>query len=37
MVVEDQVAGPVGVKKNLVEFLPVPMVEKDGDRYYLRL
>lgn len=28
-------AGPVGVKKNLVEYLPVPMVEKDGDRYFL--
>ena len=28
-------AGPVGVKEHLVEFLPTPMVEKDGDRYYL--
>ncbi len=28
-------SGPVGVKKDLVEFLPVPTVEKDGDRYYL--
>lgn len=28
-------SGPVGVKKELVEFLPVPMVEKDGDRYFL--
>jgi glycine dehydrogenase subunit 2 len=27
-------SGPVGVKNSLVEFLPVPMVEKDGDRYY---
>jgi glycine dehydrogenase subunit 2 len=26
-------AGPVGVKAALVPFLPVPMVEKDGDRY----
>lgn len=23
-------SGPVGVKKDLVEFLPVPMVEKKG-------
>ncbi len=28
-------SGPVGVKKALLEFLPVPTVEKDGDRYYL--
>jgi glycine dehydrogenase subunit 2 len=28
-------AGPVGVKENLVSFLPVPLVEKDGERYYL--
>lgn len=28
-------SGPVGVKKALIEFLPVPMVEKDGDRYFL--
>ena len=28
-------AGPVGVKNILVEFLPVPMVEKKDDRYYL--
>ncbi|WP_416197378.1 MAG: aminomethyl-transferring glycine dehydrogenase subunit GcvPB [Sporanaerobacter sp.] len=28
-------SGPVGVKSQLVEFLPVPIVEKDGDRYYL--
>lgn len=28
-------SGPVGVKKALVEYLPVPMVEKDGDRYFL--
>lgn len=28
-------AGPIGVKKHLVEFLPVPVVEKEGDRYYL--
>lgn len=27
-------AGPVGVKKELVEFLPTPMVEKDGERYF---
>ncbi|MBI3325260.1 MAG: aminomethyl-transferring glycine dehydrogenase subunit GcvPB [Nitrospinae bacterium] len=26
-------AGPVGVKAALVPFLPVPVVEKDGDRY----
>lgn len=28
-------AGPVGVKECLLEYLPVPTVEKDGDRYYL--
>ena len=28
-------SGPVGVKKHLVEFLPVPVVGKDGDRYFL--
>ena len=28
-------SGPVGVKEFLLEFLPVPTVEKDGDRYYL--
>lgn len=28
-------SGPIGVKKHLVEFLPVPLVEKDEDRYYL--
>lgn len=28
-------AGPIGVKKHLVEFLPVPVVEKEGDRYFL--
>lgn len=28
-------SGPVGCKKLLVPFLPVPMVEKDGDRYFL--
>nr|WP_300002838.1 aminomethyl-transferring glycine dehydrogenase subunit GcvPB [Tissierella sp.] len=27
--------GPVGVKKHLTEFLPVPIVAKDGDRYFL--
>jgi len=27
-------SGPVGVKKRLVEFLPVPMVEKGDDGYY---
>ncbi len=27
--------GPVGVKKHLTEFLPVPIVGKDGDRYFL--
>lgn len=28
-------SGPVGVKKELVEFLPVPIVDKDGDKYHL--
>jgi len=28
-------AGPVGVKEKLAPFLPVPHVEKDGERYYL--
>jgi glycine dehydrogenase subunit 2 len=28
-------SGPVGVKECLLEFLPVPTVEKDGNRYYL--
>lgn len=28
-------AGPIGVSKNLVPFLPVPVVEKDGDHYVL--
>ncbi|NLW22832.1 MAG: aminomethyl-transferring glycine dehydrogenase subunit GcvPB [Tissierellia bacterium] len=28
-------SGPVGVKKKLIDFLPTPTVEKDGDRYYL--
>lgn len=28
-------SGPVGVKKQLVEFLPVPLVEKVGDHYIL--
>ncbi len=27
-------SGPVGVKKELLEFLPVPTVEKKGDQYY---
>lgn len=27
-------AGPIGVVKKLVPFIPVPTVEKDGDRYY---
>lgn len=26
-------SGPVGVKKDLVEFLPVPVVEKKGEKY----
>lgn len=28
-------SGPVGVKGNLVDFLPVPVVEKNNDTYYL--
>lgn len=28
-------SGPIGVKEHLVEFLPVPLVEKDEDRYFL--
>ena len=28
-------AGPVGVKKFLREYLPKPLVEKDGDKYFL--
>ena len=28
-------SGPIGVKKHLEEFLPVPVVRKDGERYYL--
>ena len=28
-------AGPVGVKEKLSPFLPVPLVEKEGERYYL--
>lgn len=28
-------AGPVGVRENLAPFLPVPLVEKDGERYRL--
>lgn len=28
-------AGPIGVKEHLAEFLPVPTVEKEGDRYFL--
>lgn len=28
-------AGPVGVKKFLREYLPKPIVEKDGDKYFL--
>lgn len=29
-------AGPVGVKERLVKYLPVPTVEKKGDRYFLK-
>lgn len=29
-------AGPVGVKKRLIPYLPVPTVEKDGERFYLK-
>lgn len=28
-------SGTVGVKKHLVEFLPSPVVDKEGDRYFL--
>lgn len=28
-------SGPVGVKEHLVKFLPVPVVEKSGERYFL--
>ncbi len=28
-------AGPVGVKEELASYLPVPIVEKDDDKYYL--
>lgn len=28
-------SGPIGVKKHLADFLPVPVVGKDGDRYFL--
>ncbi|HIH72131.1 MAG TPA: glycine dehydrogenase subunit 2, partial [Thermococcaceae archaeon] len=28
-------AGPVGVKEHLVDYLPVPLVEFDGEKYYL--
>ncbi|MCC7201070.1 MAG: aminomethyl-transferring glycine dehydrogenase subunit GcvPB [Nitrospirae bacterium] len=28
-------AGPIGVSEKLTPFIPVPTVEKDGDRYYL--
>lgn len=28
-------SGPVGVRKDLVKFLPVPVIEKEGDRYIL--
>ena len=28
-------SGPVGVKKELVEFLPVPIIEKEDERYVL--
>src|SRR5660398_228739 len=27
--------GPIGVKKHLVDFLPVPTIEYDGEKYYL--
>ena len=27
-------AGPVGVKKELIDFLPVPVIERDNDEYY---
>ena len=28
-------SGPVGVKERLIPFLPVPLVSKEGDRFYL--
>ncbi len=28
-------AGPVGVKKHLAQFLPVPVIDFDGSKYYL--
>lgn len=28
-------SGPVGVKKDLIPFLPKPVIAKDGDRYFL--
>lgn len=28
-------SGPIGVKDHLSEFLPVPSIEKDGERYFL--
>lgn len=28
-------SGPIGVKKEFMEFLPVPVVSKDKDKYYL--
>ena len=28
-------SGPIGVKEHLKDFLPVPVVRKDGDKYYL--
>jgi glycine dehydrogenase subunit 2 len=28
-------SGPIAVSKELEEFLPIPTVERDGDRYYL--
>jgi glycine dehydrogenase subunit 2 len=28
-------AGPVGVAQRLIDFLPTPTVERDGDRFYL--
>ncbi len=28
-------AGPIGVKEHLEDFLPIPLIEFDGERYYL--
>lgn len=28
-------SGPVGVKKNLIEFLPAPVIEKEEEKYFL--